>query len=105
VFKACTGQQQQQSAEHGYAPIADAQSTGASAGACSSGSCGSSRGRVVGYGNSGPFDAALAPWPLRFYVVDRQGCLLYKADPKDCQYDLFHLWDWLEQQKKQQQQQ
>jgi hypothetical protein len=38
-------------------------------------------------------------------VVDQKGCLLYQADPKDCQYDLFELWDWLEQQKQQQQQQ
>jgi len=71
------------------------------AGCCSSGSCSLKRGRVVGYGNSGPFDAALAPWPLRFYVLDRSGCLRYKADPKDCQYDLFQLWDYLEQQQKQ----
>lgn len=63
---------------------------------------------VIGYGASGPFDAALAPWPLRFYVLDRAGVLLYKADPKDCQYDMFELWQWLEerqQQSRQQQQQ
>lgn len=53
---------------------------------------------VVGYGTSGPFDAALAPWPLRFYVLDRGGVLRYKADPHDCQYDLFALQAWLDEQ-------
>ena len=53
---------------------------------------------VVGYGTSGPFDAALAPWPLRFYVLDRKGVLRYKADPHDCQYDLFALQGWLDEQ-------
>jgi hypothetical protein len=61
--------------------------------------------RVIGYGASGPFDAALAPWPLRFYVLDRAGVLLYKADPRECQYDLFELWQWLEDRQQQQQQQ
>lgn len=83
------------------APAAATAAGATTAGGCSSGSCGLKRGRVVGYGNSGPFDAALAPWPLRFYVLDRSGCLRYKADPKDCQYDLFQLWDYLEQQQKQ----
>jgi hypothetical protein len=57
----------------------------------SSSGSGSSRRHVIGYGASGPFDAALAPWPLRFYVLDRAGVLLYKADPQDCQYHHHHV--------------
>lgn len=35
-------------------------------------------------------------------MVDQGGCLLYQADPKDCLYDMFELWDWLQQQRQQQ---
>lgn len=45
---------------------------------------------------SGPFDAAFAPWPLRFYVIDRQGVLRFRADPQDCSYHLHELSAWLE---------
>lgn len=96
VVRACTGQQQEQH-QHAASSAPPQTAPPAVQLSCSSGSCGGRR--VVGYGNSGPFDAALAPWPLRFYVVDRAGLLLLKADPKDCSYDLFQLWDWLEQQR------
>ncbi|KAF8064545.1 Ank3 [Scenedesmus sp. PABB004] len=61
---------------------------------CLGGACaappGARRG-YVGLGRSGPFDAALAPWPLRFYVLDRRGVLRFRADPRDCAYDILEL--------------
>ena len=45
----------------------------------------------------GPFDAAFAPWPIRFYVVDREGVLRYRADPQGCCYNPFEMEDWLQQ--------
>ncbi|KAL4440384.1 hypothetical protein ABPG75_003385 [Micractinium tetrahymenae] len=39
-----------------------------------------------------PFDAAFAPWPLRFYILHRSR-LRYKAQPRDCSYDLSELRD------------
>jgi hypothetical protein len=42
------------------------------------------------------FERALAPWPLRFYVVDEDtGQLRYIAQPQACSYDLSKLRDWL----------
>lgn len=73
VLRACTGQQQQHAASSATPPPTVQLS-------CASGSCGSMR--LVGYGNSGPFHAALAPWPRRFYVLDRAGLLLFKADQR-----------------------
>ncbi|KAI7840527.1 hypothetical protein COHA_005826 [Chlorella ohadii] len=37
-----------------------------------------------------PFDAAFAPWPLRFYILHR-GCIAYKAQPRECSYSLSEL--------------
>ncbi len=37
-----------------------------------------------------PFDAAYAPWPLRFYVLSG-GSIAYFAQPKDCSYSLTAL--------------
>jgi Iodothyronine deiodinase len=36
------------------------------------------------------FDKVFAPWPLRFYILDK-GKLVYKAQPKDCSYDIAEL--------------
>jgi hypothetical protein len=46
----------------------------------------------------GPFDAAFAPWPVRFYVVDREGVLRYRADPQGCCYNPLEMEEWLQQQ-------
>ncbi|PRW59105.1 iodothyronine deiodinase [Chlorella sorokiniana] len=37
-----------------------------------------------------PFDAAFAPWPLRFYILHR-GRIAYKAQPRECSYSLAEL--------------
>jgi hypothetical protein len=39
-----------------------------------------------------PFDAAFAPWPLRFYVL-AAGRVAFKAQPKDCSYSVAELRD------------
>ena len=49
-----------------------------------------------------PFDSVYCAWPLRFYVV-RDGTLVYKAQPKDCSYDIGHLWRFLQAQTQAQQ--
>lgn len=43
-----------------------------------------------------PFDSVYCAWPLRFYVIEN-GVLTYKAQPKDCSYDISHLWAFLQQ--------
>eukprot|EP00054_Salpingoeca_dolichothecata_P013041 m.72571 g.72571 ORF g.72571 m.72571 type:complete len:130 (+) comp20267_c0_seq1:519-908(+) len=43
---------------------------------------------------SNQFEKHYAPWPLRFYVFYK-GKLAYKAQPKDCTYDLEHLCKFL----------
>ena len=40
------------------------------------------------------FEAAYAPWPLRFYVVE-QATFQLIAQPQGCSYDLAVLADWL----------
>ena len=44
----------------------------------------------VGPPEDGPFDAAFAPWPLRFYVF-KNGVLRYKAQPRNCTFDVAEL--------------
>jgi hypothetical protein len=41
-----------------------------------------------------PFEAAYAPWPLRFYGIAGEGRMGYVAHPRDCSYDLPALRDW-----------
>ena len=36
------------------------------------------------------FDKYFAPWPLRFYIFNK-GVLVYKAQPKNCSYDIGEL--------------
>jgi hypothetical protein len=36
------------------------------------------------------FDKYFAPWPLRFYILNK-GVVVYKAQPKDCSYDIAEL--------------
>lgn len=45
---------------------------------------------------SNAFDAAFAPWPLRFYVIEK-GIVTYIAQPKDCSYDIFEFFDFVRQ--------
>lgn len=44
----------------------------------------------VGPPEDGPFDAAFAPWPLRFYCF-KDGVLRYKAQPRNCTFDIAEL--------------
>ena len=39
---------------------------------------------------SNDFDAVFAPWPLRFYILQR-GVLVYKSQPHKCSYDVAEL--------------
>jgi hypothetical protein len=39
-----------------------------------------------------PFEEVYACWPLRFYII-KDGILVYKAQPKNCTYDLGELYD------------
>jgi hypothetical protein len=41
---------------------------------------------------SNPFEEVYACWPLRFYII-KDGILVYKAQPKNCTYDLGELYD------------
>ena len=41
-----------------------------------------------------PFEKAFAPWPLRLYVVE-DGIMTWIAEPKNCEYDVSLLRDWL----------
>jgi len=43
-----------------------------------------------------PFNAALASWPLRFWVLTKER-VLFKAMPRDGEYHLGDLAAWLEQ--------
>lgn len=38
------------------------------------------------------FEEVYACWPLRFYII-KDGILVYKAQPKNCTYDLGELYD------------
>ncbi len=44
----------------------------------------------VGPPEDGPFDAAFAPWPLRFYCF-KNGVLRFKAQPLNCTFDFAEL--------------
>jgi hypothetical protein len=41
-----------------------------------------------------PFDAAYAPWPLRFYGISGESSVGYVAHPRECSYDIAQLRAW-----------
>jgi len=43
---------------------------------------------------SNPFERGYAPWPIRFFVLQK-GKVEYIAEPKNCSYDISHLRLWL----------
>lgn len=49
---------------------------------------------VVVDGIADEFERLMAPWPLRFYVVEA-GRLAFLAQPERCSYALAGLRDWL----------
>lgn len=37
------------------------------------------------------FESQFGAWPLRFYVISKQGVLTYAAMPEQCMFDLFEI--------------